>query len=166
MKNLILYTLLLTTYINLNAQPDWDLIEDTYIKGSISGTITQGYLFKIYRDYYVVNEHTRQRVRIRNPVVKIFQNGYNFKLIIEDFEEPVFCKRLKNVIETQISGEFTGWEGGTIFKMFNGQIWQQSSYSYNYHYAYKPSVLIYEYGGVWRMKVEDIDETIEVTRVD
>ena len=34
-----------------------------------------------------------------------------------------------NVIESRIDGEFTGWSGDTIFKLRNGQIWQQSSYA-------------------------------------
>jgi len=141
-------------------------VEDADIKGSVSGTITQGYVFKTSsQDFFVINERTRQRVRTRNPNVQIFQNGSNYKLIIEDFEEPVICKKLKNVIETQISGTFEGWNGETIFKMMNGQIWQQSSYAYMYHYAYSPEVLIYEFKGSLIMKVEEIDETIEVVQL-
>jgi hypothetical protein len=166
MKHLILLTFLLTSLTNLHAQSGWTFIEETEIKGSISGTITQGFIFKISsRDYFVVNERTRQRVRTRNPNVKIFQNGSDYKLVIDDFDEPVICKKIKNVIETQISGEFKGWEGETIFKMMNGQIWQQSTYAYMYHYAYSPSVLIYEFKGSWIMQVEDVDETIQVTKL-
>ncbi|HHT9138744.1 MAG TPA: hypothetical protein ACFYEK_16055 [Candidatus Wunengus sp. YC60] len=43
-----------------------------------------------------------------------------------------------DVIESHIEGDFEGWEGETIFKLDNGQIWQQSSYDYTYHYAYHP----------------------------
>jgi len=31
------------------------------------------------------------------------------------------------VIKTRILGKFTGWEGHTIFRLENGQVWQQSS---------------------------------------
>jgi len=166
MKDLILTAFFLTALTNLNAQSGWKFVEETYVKGSISGTITEGFVFKISpRDYFVINERTRQRVRTRNPKVKIFQNWSDYKLIIDDFDEPVICKKLKNVIETQISDEFEGWEGETIFKMMNGQIWQQSIYAYMYHYAYSPSVLIYEFKGSWTMKVEDIDETIQVIQL-
>lgn len=166
MKQIILITFFLTTLSNLNAQSDWKFVEETYIKGSISGTISQGFIFKTSsRDYFVINERTRQRVRTRNPNVKIFQNGSDYKLIIDDFDEPLICRKLKNVIETQISGEFKGWEGETIFKMMNGQIWQQSAYAYMYNYAYSPTVLIYEYKGSWIMRVEDVAETIEVKQL-
>ncbi len=165
MKHLITILLFTTCFTSVKAQSGWTLIEETSIRGTISGSITQGYIFKVYQDFYVINERTRQRVRTRNPDVKIYRNGSDFKLVIEDFDEPVICKKLKNVIETQISGEFKGWEGQTIFKMINGQIWQQSAYAYMYHYSYSPNVLIYEFKGNWTMKVEDVDETIQVLKL-
>ena len=165
MKKLLIL-LFAFVFFNANAQSSWEFEDETYIKGSISGTITKGYIFKVNsRDYYVVNERNRQRVRTRNPDVKIFRSGNTYKLVIEDFDEPVICKKIKDVIETQIDGDFEGWEGETIFKMMNGQIWQQSSYDYTYHYAYSPEVLIYEFNGSWIMRVEDVDETIEVTQL-
>ena len=165
MKHLITLLLFVNVFTIINAQSDWTLVEETYIKGSISGSITQGYIFKVPGSFYVINESTRQRVRTRNPNVKIYQNGSDYKLVIDDFDEPVICKRLKNVIETQILGEFKGWEGETIFKMLNGQVWQQAIYAYMYHYAYIPNVLIYQFKGDWIMKVEGVDETIRVKRL-
>jgi hypothetical protein len=70
-----------------------------------------------------------------------------------------------SVIESQIDGEFNGWEGETIFKLTNGQIWQQASYDYTYEYAYMPEVVIYKAKGVYKMKVEDVEDTIEVVRI-
>lgn len=69
------------------------------------------------------------------------------------------------VIETQIDGEFEGWEGETIFKMMNGTIWQQASYAYTYHYAYMPDVIIYRKGGAYYMKVENVDDEIQVRQI-
>jgi len=58
------------------------------------------------------------------------------------------------VIETQVDGEFNGWEGETIVKLMNGQIWQQTEYHYHYHYAYMPKVLVYSSSGGYKMKIE------------
>jgi len=69
------------------------------------------------------------------------------------------------VIETQINGKFTGWDGDTIFELTNGQIWQQDSYAYTYYYAYRPKVLIYYVGGRYKMTVEGVDGFIYVTRL-
>jgi hypothetical protein len=69
------------------------------------------------------------------------------------------------VIESRIDGEFTGWDGETIFKLLNGQVWQQSSYAYRYKYAYSPAVLIYQSGGLYKMKVDGVDTEITVRRL-
>jgi uncharacterized repeat protein (TIGR02543 family) len=69
------------------------------------------------------------------------------------------------VIETQINGTFTGWDGDTIFKLANGQFWLQDSYAYTYHYAYRPNVLIYYVDGRYKMTVEGVDGFIYVTRL-
>jgi hypothetical protein len=68
-------------------------------------------------------------------------------------------------IESTISGETEGWSGETIFKLDNGQIWEQAEYSYNYFYAYRPDVTIYHSQSGCRMKVEDEEETILVRRI-
>ena len=69
------------------------------------------------------------------------------------------------VMETKIDGNFEGWDGETIFKMMNGTIWQQASYDYTYHYAYMPDVIIYRKGGAQYMKVEDVDDEIQVRQI-
>jgi hypothetical protein len=68
-------------------------------------------------------------------------------------------------VESSISGEFEGWSGETIFKLENGQIWQQAEYDYDYDYEYNPDVTIYQTTGGCRMKVEGDDETIIVKRI-
>ena len=71
----------------------------------------------------------------------------------------------REVIESQIEGSFNGWDGDTLFKLTNGQIWQQSSYAYRYHYAYRPDVLIYRSGGGYKMKVEGVAGEVSVRRL-
>jgi hypothetical protein len=68
-------------------------------------------------------------------------------------------------VESTISGEFSGWEGETIFKLDNGQIWEQAEYDYTYDYEYRPDVTIYQTTAGCRMKVEDVEETILVRRI-
>lgn len=68
-------------------------------------------------------------------------------------------------IESTISGEIEGWDGDTIFKLDNGQIWQQAEYDYTYFYAYRPDVTIYQTSAGCRMKVKDESETVLVRRI-
>ncbi|HME26601.1 MAG TPA: hypothetical protein VKI44_35640 [Acetobacteraceae bacterium] len=61
--------------------------------------------------------------------------------------------------EGQISGDFHGWDGNTIYKLMDGHIIQQTEYHYHYHYAYAPHVIIYQSaGGSYKIHVEDDDD--------
>jgi hypothetical protein len=159
----------------------WELFEETALQGSISGTVEQGRIFKTTSgNVYEVTGLTLQLVLELQPDVTVLKNGDVYKLVVEGFEEPLICKLLSSAkptlnlpkapstasaIETQISDTFEGWDGETIFKLSNGQIWQQAAYAYTYHYAYRPKVLIYLSGSVYRMKVEGVDSTIPVRRL-
>lgn len=68
-------------------------------------------------------------------------------------------------VESYISGDINGWEGETIFKLDNGQIWQQAVYSYIYFYEYHPEVTIYDTTDGCQMKVDGEDETVVVRRI-
>jgi hypothetical protein len=69
------------------------------------------------------------------------------------------------VIESEIDGDFEGWSGETIFKLTNGQIWQQTEYDYEYEYAYNPEITIYKTSECCKMKVEDMSDTVCVRRL-
>ena len=106
----------------------------------------------------IINLHLDEDDRLEDvPVYKAPNSQYDTYNNNTEFVEPV--------IKSQIDGEFEGWEGETIFKLMNGQIWQQTSYDYTYHYAYMPEVEIYETTNGYILKVEDVDETIEVVRI-
>jgi hypothetical protein len=53
----------------------------------------------------------------------------------------------------------------TIFKLDNGQIWEQAEYAYMYSYSYRPDVTIYQTNSGCRLKVEGDEETILVKRI-
>lgn len=67
-------------------------------------------------------------------------------------------------IESRIEGASTGWDGSTIVKLVNGQIWQQTEYFYRYRYCYRPRVTIAR-NGPYRMTIEGIDRAVRVERL-
>jgi hypothetical protein len=72
----------------------------------------------------------------------------------------------ESAIDTYIDGEFKGWEGETIYKLDNGESWQQSTYHYHYHYAYHPQVIIFKSASGCHMRViDDDDGGADVTRL-
>ena len=157
----------------------WEIYERTHVKGMISGTITRGFIIQMQSgSIFQVSSVVAISVAAVSPEVLVFYSGNRFKLIIDDFDEPLDCTLLKKsghntspsvdtstAIFAHIDGEFEGWEGTTIFKLDNGQIWQQSAYAYTYHYAYRPEVLIFNHGGSFKMKVDGIGNMIEVVRL-
>jgi hypothetical protein len=70
-----------------------------------------------------------------------------------------------SVIESRIEGDFEGWDGDTIFRLQNGQIWKQASYSYRYHYAFAPRVTIIPVGGGHEMMVDGVSQRVRVVRL-
>lgn len=72
---------------------------------------------------------------------------------------------LSDVIHDRIAGTFTGWDGETSFKLTNGQIWEQASYAYWYHYAYRPEIIISNSSGRWLLQLVGKDRQLHVRRV-
>lgn len=68
-------------------------------------------------------------------------------------------------VETNIAGDFNGWDGDTVFKLSNGEIWEQAEYEYMYSYSFMPGVTIYATQSGCEMKVEGEDEGILVKRI-
>lgn len=87
------------------------------------------------------------------------------RAITESYSSASASLNSTDVIESNIDGEFNGWDGETIFKLTNGQIWQQSTYAYTYHYAYRPKVMIVNNNGRYLMQVEGVSGTIQVKRL-
>lgn len=78
----------------------------------------------------------------------------------------VTVRQVMSFVQTCISSDFSGWSGDTVFVLCNGQVWQQASYAYAYHYAYRPNAILYaSNSGGHVMSVEGMDETIRVVRL-
>ncbi len=159
----------------------WALFEETSLVGRISGTVKRGRIFTTASgNVYEVTGVTLQMAMATRPVVTVLRNGNIYRLVVEGFDEPLTCRRLNDdkladgetqqstgpsapsAVEAQISGEFNGWEGETIVKLTNGQVWQQSEYYYEYHYSFMPKVIVYRSGGGYKMKIVGINRAVGV----
>lgn len=78
------------------SQDGWEVYEETNLQGSISGTIQQGHIFKTTSgSVYEVTGLTLQLVLELQPEVMVLRNGDTYKLVVEGFDEPLICRRLK-----------------------------------------------------------------------
>ena len=88
-------------------------------------------------------------------------------------EEPDFgAEQLRNEedaddLTTRLAGPFTGWDGDTVFRLENGQLWQQIDSSYLYSRAESPRVTIRRAAfGSYLLQVEGIGRTVRVRRLE
>ena len=74
----------------------WEVYEQTNLEGSISGTIQQGHIFKTTSgSIYEVTGLTLLLVLELQPAVMVLRNGDTYKLVVEGFDEPLLCQKLK-----------------------------------------------------------------------
>ncbi len=175
--------LLLSASQGSQAQSDWRLFEETTISGTISGVVQMGYVFRTTSgNLYEVAEPIVEVVVEVMPRATVLTNGEMYGLIVEGFDDPILCRKLNEtsrgrgaatasgdtpaVIESRLAGAFEGFDGDTILRLANGQIWEQSEYYYHYHYAYAAEVIIYRSdSGGYRARVEGVDRAVGVRRL-
>ena len=69
------------------------------------------------------------------------------------------------MMETRMAGDFTGWDGGTVFEFANGQVWRQTSFGTLHLYLRSPKVTLVATGGGWRLQVEGVPQSVYVRRI-
>jgi hypothetical protein len=72
---------------------------------------------------------------------------------------------IESPIESQIKEDFNGAGGETLYRLTNGQVWKQSRYLYQYHYAYRPQVCIVHEGNEYVMHVQGMSNGIPVRKI-
>lgn len=102
-------------------------------------------------------------------------NGQFYKLFIEGVDESLLCRKLNRgndsigsgeaVVEARVTNDFDGVEDGKIYKLSNGQIWEQTGFYIHLHAAVMPKVTIWRDGPVHRMRVDGIDRAVTVQQL-
>jgi hypothetical protein len=71
------------------------------------------------------------------------------------------------IIESRIFGEFRGWDGKTVFRLENGQVWQQAAPG-RFVIRTKDPVILIRRGmlGSYLLKVEGYGTTVRVRRLE
>jgi hypothetical protein len=66
---------------------------------------------------------------------------------------------------SHIDGRFTGWDGTSVYRLANGQRWQQARYQWEFSYAYMPEVEVWFDGSRYYLRVEGLRAMVEVRQV-
>ncbi len=151
--------LLAASAIHLQAQ-DVKLEDSTTLAGRIQGPLKKGTVLKTANNhFYEVNEKGTQILSLSQPEVKVIKEGKKYKMLITGLDKPVAVNKLADVIESNIAGDFKGWDGNTVFKLLNRQEWQQDVPTGTiFVNLYNPAVLIYSTPEGYKMKIEGVNE--------
>ena len=158
----------------------WEMFEITTIKDRVRH-INRGTFFRTASgNIYEVAElvflsEFKTRSDIMCPDVIVLTDGRLYELIIEGVEVPLLCKKLNrercnisygdNIIKSTIINDFNGLEFENIFKLSNGQIWEQTEFYSYINVTLMPKVIIWWSGSVYKMKVEGIEKAVTVQQV-
>jgi hypothetical protein len=70
-------------------------------------------------------------------------------------------------IQSRYVGEFRGWTGKTVFKLENGQVWQQAQSGRMAWRATNPMITIKRgFMGSYQLSVEGVNKTVRVKRIE
>lgn len=170
-------------FVNMLAAETWTPYEDTYIPGTLSGTVQQGTVFRTASgNTYQVADKVPQLVLELQPRVVVFRSGDLFRLHIKGISEGLVCTKLNPdsarvekagpaasqlpaVVESVITSDFDGLAADKTYTLSNGQTWKQTETWIWRHIAMNPKVLIYKSGDELKMKVEGVDHAVTVRRV-
>jgi hypothetical protein len=132
------------------------LMSKIVYKGNIAGSF-RGFnteqLFKLANGTYWIQAEYKYWYHYEyGPKVVITEENDKYILTVANNSVPV--RRVSDIIESRIAGNFEGWQGNSTYTLANGQVWQQTTYKYEYKYAYNPEVIIYSSLGGYKMEVE------------
>lgn len=149
--------------IDSAAKPD----ESTFYDGPANSLFAQGFLLKTRsKNYYEITGTQKQLNKVPHPAVQVYKDKKKYKIVIQGIEKPFLAIKLQDVIESNIEGDFRGWDGTTSFKLSNGDEWVQDEVKTLFSpIVFRPVVYIYtgSYGS-FKMKVAGVDETLQVKK--
>lgn len=76
-----------------------------------------------------------------------------------------FSGNTGEALESQISGESKGYKQGMLFKLTNGQIWEQTDGWFFFFFQVMPKVTIFQTNGFTKLKIEGMDQAVTVKRI-
>lgn len=162
MKKLALICYLFILAGNSHAQlfDNFRIIDSTTILNRLMGPVTRGTLIKTSTvNFYEINDHVNHQIPYMQPDVVVYGDGENYIMKIRGIDSLLRCIKVKEVIETNIEGDFKGWDGTTTFKLTNLQEWQQVNSTPNIStHLYRPAVFIYLTPRGYKMKIEGLNE--------
>jgi hypothetical protein len=159
-KILFCFIALLQGNISITAQDAKSLFDSTTLFSKMNGVLKRGTVLKTSNHhFYEINDKIEQKIRLDQSMIKVYKEGKKYTISIAGIDRLLYCRKLEDVIESNIDGDFSGWDGNTIFNLTNTQKWQQDSPTGTiFVNLFKPAVMIYSTPEGFKMKIAGVDE--------
>ncbi|MEO7044177.1 MAG: hypothetical protein ABI091_02635 [Ferruginibacter sp.] len=142
-------------------------IEVTYFDGPANTVFDPGFLLRTRsKNYFEIAGKLKEQNKKANPEVKVYKQKRKYILVIDGLEQPLYANKLEDVTESNIDGDFRGWDGTTSWKLTNGDVWVQDEIKTLFSAAiFRPVVYIYRASdGTYKMKIVGVNETLQVKK--
>lgn len=144
-----------------------ELVAESKISGAFTGW-HQDAVFELVNGQIWQQKRYKYRYKYRyRPNAKIWKDGTKYYIEVDGMQDMIEVKRSSRrvVCEGQLAGEFSGWDGETVFEFTTGQKWKQARYEYYYHYSYRPHARVWQDGGRYYLEVDGTGRQLEVAMV-
>lgn len=84
----------------------------------------------------------------------------NSQMMVEGMSRAVRVEQI-SASRGVVASKWTGWKGKTELELTDGSRWQQAEHHYEYRYAHRPSVLIFD----GMMLIDGMSKPIRVKRI-
>ena len=124
--------------------------------------LSDGSIWEVKYEYEYMYEYYPDVVICPNKNILIINDK---ELDIEYLSSGSVVNGNASVVKSYIDGEWGGWQGDTIVKLMNGQIWEQFGLHLSLSLGLGNEVHVYQEYGTWYMQVEGEDEAVAVIRI-
>ena len=165
----VLLTLFLGTTIASYAQQPDSTVQPLYTSfydGAPNTIYKQGLIIKLRSGiYFEILDKSKLKNAVPNPAVRAYKDGRKYALMVQGIPLPIKANLIQDVIESNIDGDFKGWDGNTSWKLVNGETWQQDEYGNLYANLYRPKVFIFRMAdGSYKMSITGVEPMLVVKK--
>lgn len=149
-----------TGVLNAQITSNMKLVDSTTSFKPLITTLTRGGLIKTANfHFYELNDKINQKSLYPNPEILVYQEGKKYKMKIQGIEKLIAVNKLQEVVESNIDGNFKGYDGTTSFRLVNQDVWKQDYPTGTvFTNLFRPAVTIYLSSEGYKMIIEGVAE--------
>lgn len=133
--------------------------DSSYINLRFNDQVAKGSIIKTGNNHYYEITDKINRKMSGEAKVLVYKDGRKLKMKLDGIDQLLSCNRIDDIIESNIDGDFKGYDGNASFKLQNGDRWAQDAPTGTvYANLFRPAVFIYRTPEGYKMKITGLNE--------